>query len=61
MARGSKEVALGPPAPGKGPGSRPAKGRCCAEPGCATVLSTYNRSLTCFLHTMPTRRHALER
>ena len=44
-----------------GPESRPEKGRRCADPGCTTVLSTYNASPTCYLHTMPVRRHALER
>jgi hypothetical protein len=60
MARGSSDVLLGTPERGKGSASRPEKGRMCAEPGCRTVLSTYNRSATCYLHTEPRRRHALE-
>jgi hypothetical protein len=33
----------------------------CAEPACPTVLSTYNPSETCWLHTNPTYRHPLAR
>jgi hypothetical protein len=61
MARGSSDVVLGPPVRGKEPASRPAKGRSCSEPACATVLSTYNRSATCYMHTPPTLKHAMER
>ena len=61
MTRSSNGFLFGAPASGKGPASRPEKGRECEEPGCATVLSTYNRSTTCYLHTAPTRRHALDR
>ena len=39
---------------------REEKGRRCAALGCETVLSTYNRSATCFVHTSPTRRPPLE-
>ena len=60
MARGSSDVVLGTPGRGKDPASRPAKGRKCVAPGCATGLSTYNRSATCYLHTAPMKRHALE-
>lgn len=28
-----------------------AAGRLCAEPGCITVLSRYNRKTTCWLHS----------
>ena len=28
-----------------------ATGRTCSHPGCATVLSAYNRASTCYLHT----------
>lgn len=28
-----------------------ALGRTCSHPGCATVLSAYNRGTTCYLHT----------
>ncbi len=61
MARGGGDTLLGAPSPGKGAESRPARGRMCAEPGCGTVLSTYNRSTRCYLHTAPTHRHPLER
>ena len=61
MARGGSDVVLGAPGRGKDAASRPAKGRPCSEAACTTVLSTYNRSATCFLHTPPTRRHAMER
>jgi hypothetical protein len=34
-------------------------GRRCSERGCVTVLSVYNEATTCWLHSTPTRRHAL--
>jgi arginine repressor len=40
---------------------RSAKGRTCDHAGCTTVLSTYNASTTCWLHTPPGYRHALAR
>jgi hypothetical protein len=55
------EVRFGTPERGKEPTSRPARGRLCAEPSCHTVLSTYNRSTTCYLHTAPEYRHPLQR
>jgi hypothetical protein len=61
MARGSSDVLFGTPDRGKDAASRARKGRPCAEPGCSTVLSTYNRSATCYVHTIPTVRHALQR
>jgi hypothetical protein len=30
------------------------------EPGCVTVLSTYNKETTCWLHSVPVHRHPLE-
>ena len=60
MARGSSDVLLGTPERGKGSVAREEKGRRCAALGCETVLSTYNRSATCFVHTSPTRRPPLE-
>lgn len=54
-------VRFGAPDRGKGASSRAIKGRLCAEPGCATVLSTYNRADRCFLHTEPPHRHPLYR
>lgn len=59
MARGSSTTLLGTPERGKSV-ERAEKGRRCAAPECQTVLSTYNRSTTCYLHTSPTRRHPLE-
>jgi hypothetical protein len=41
--------------------SRPPKGRTCEQPGCNTVLSTYNAKTTCWLHTNGEYRHALAR
>jgi len=65
MARttsGSKDGAhFGPPGRGKDVASRAARGRACATPGCETVLSTYNASTTCWLHTASTYRHPLAR
>jgi hypothetical protein len=60
MARGSSDVLLGSPERGKRSVMREEKGRRCAALGCETVLSTYNRSATCFVHTSPTRRPPLE-
>ncbi|HKI29652.1 MAG TPA: hypothetical protein VKB32_09540 [Actinomycetota bacterium] len=60
MARGSSDVLLGTPERGKRSVAREEKGRRCAALGCETVLSTYNRSATCFVHTSPTRRPPLE-
>jgi hypothetical protein len=37
----------------------PAAGRVCTEPGCSTILSTYNKSMVCALHSVPEYRHAL--
>jgi hypothetical protein len=36
-----------------------ARGRVCAEEGCGTVISIYNRSRYCWLHE-PLRYHALK-
>ena len=35
------------------------KGRHCSVFGCTTLLSTYNTSDTCWLHTTPSTRHPL--
>ncbi len=63
MARISVEsgTRFGPPERGRDESSRGTRGRPCAEPGCETVLSTYNRSETCYLHTAPSYRHPLYR
>jgi hypothetical protein len=57
--KSSGAARFGPPDRGKGTLSRAAAGRLCDEPGCATVLSTYNAATTCFLHSAPTTRHPL--
>jgi hypothetical protein len=61
MARpsGKDGVQFGVPAPGKDASSRPSRGRLCSERGCQTILSTYNPSTTCWLHTAPAYRHPL--
>jgi hypothetical protein len=61
IATRGTDVRIGSPIRGKEPGSRAARGRRCAEPGCTTILSTYNASLTCYLHTAPTHRPPLAR
>jgi hypothetical protein len=57
----SAKVPYGTPERGKELASRAPKGRLCAAPGCATVLSTYNRSQTCFLHSSPSFGSPLQR
>jgi hypothetical protein len=64
MARtsGGKEgVLFGPPERGKDAASRSIPGRLCAVGECPTVLSTYNPSITCWLHSSPSYRHPLTR
>jgi hypothetical protein len=46
-------------APGKGAHPRAAEQRRCDAPGCTTILSAYNASTRCYLHTEPTTRHPL--
>ena len=46
-------------APGKGAHPRELDRRQCDAPGCTTILSAYNASTTCYLHTQPTTRHPL--
>ena len=43
----------------KGAASRASVGRMCDHAGCNTLLSTYNASTTCWLHTGPSTRHPL--
>jgi hypothetical protein len=50
---------IGLPEKGRGTESRHAAGRTCSREGCSTILSTYNRSTTCWLHTAPAFRHPL--
>jgi hypothetical protein len=58
MRQGSKNgVAFGVPDRGKGVAVRSEHGRPCRHEGCGTILSTYNSSTTCWLHTDPTPRH----
>jgi hypothetical protein len=61
MVGSSGGVQYGTPDRGKDSVFREAQGRLCADPSCMTVLSTYNRSNTCFLHTAPSYRHPLQR
>jgi hypothetical protein len=56
---GDSRTHFGTPDRGKGAASRAALGRVCDEPGCATVLSTYNSSGTCWMHASPSTRHPL--
>lgn len=58
---GKDGVQFGPPDRGKGAESRASRGRMCEELGCTTILSTYNPSSTCWLHTHPARGHPLAR
>ncbi len=60
MARNDRGGAqVGTPARGKEASARPAPGRVCGHEGCATILSTYNRTTKCSAHSEPTLRHAL--
>ena len=60
MAKAMHGVALGTPQRGKMTIREPG-GRRCEASGCDTVLSTYNRALTCYTHTAPETRHAKHR
>jgi hypothetical protein len=59
MSEGTYFPLYGTPATSKR--ALPAKGRTCERAGCDTVLSTYNSSPTCWLHSSPEFRHALSR
>jgi hypothetical protein len=52
-------VQYGVPIPARHASKRPSAGRRCEVQGCVTLLSTYNASTTCWLHTTATRRHPL--
>jgi hypothetical protein len=52
-------VQYGAPVAAKQAEKRPPTGRHCAVGGCVTLLSTYNSSSTCWLHTSAVPRHAL--
>ncbi len=56
---GNSDTLIGPPDKGRGADSRPSKGRMCNQEGCSTILSTYNSSNVCWLHTDPAFRHPL--
>jgi hypothetical protein len=43
-------VQFGIPKTGTETWRRPPPSRVCARIGCSTILSTYNRSATCFIH-----------
>ena len=63
MANGNTggQVQFGVPDRGKGAGSRASAGRRCNQPGCSTVLTTYNSGTTCWLHTDSPYKHPLAR
>jgi hypothetical protein len=52
---------FGPPEPVNKAAWRSASGRVCDRQGCSTILSTYNASGTCWLHTEPAYQHPLYR
>jgi hypothetical protein len=56
----SASVQYGVPVAKARAAQRAEAGRRCEVPKCETVLSTYNASPTCWLHTTATRRHPLE-
>lgn len=58
MSGGVNTTMYGSPDKGKARDRSPA-GRTCEVDGCTTVLSTYNGSTTCWLHTPRPFRHAL--
>lgn len=60
-ATGKDGVVYGSPTTGRRAVTRSQGGRLCEEPGCTTILSTYNSSLTCWLHTGAATRHPLAR
>lgn len=51
---------LGTPMRGREASSRPRAGRVCGSGGCETVLSTYNESELCWLHSPVTYRPVRE-
>jgi len=55
----SNSVQYGVPLASKQAVRREPAGRRCEVAACETVLSTYNTSTTCWLHTTATKRHAL--
>jgi hypothetical protein len=61
MRTGDRDTQFGAPARGKGATSRAARGRVCEEPGCDTILSTYNSARTCWMHEPAPFRMAINR
>lgn len=64
MANGRSDrgsVKLGTPDRGKEASTRKPPGRVCDHGGCSTILSTYNESVTCSVHSEPSFHHALYR
>ena len=50
---------FGTPSPRHKASTRPMPGRVCTKLGCTTILSTYNPTSVCWLHTDPSRRPPL--
>ena len=46
---------LGVPSPGHEASKRPPRGRVCGAFGCETILSSYNKATSCWLHADPPR------
>jgi hypothetical protein len=55
----SPAVEYGVPVASKQASRRAEAGRRCAVASCTTLLSTYNASTTCWLHTTATPKHPL--
>jgi hypothetical protein len=60
MAKTAHGIEYGTANPGKAQ-RQSAKGRSCEHPGCATVLSVYNESPTCWVHSAPSIRRTAPR
>jgi hypothetical protein len=61
VTNSNQRTEFGAPARGRAAGDREPRGRSCGQIGCTTVLSTYNSSDHCWLHTPATYRHPLSR
>jgi hypothetical protein len=59
MKTSRTKALFGTPTKGRDSIARSRKGRHCSHVDCPTVLSTYNMSETCWLHTPPSTRHPL--
>lgn len=59
MARSKDDPPFGAPDRGKESSARAPRGRVCAQSGCRTVLSIYNKSTLCSIHQDRVYRHAL--